>query len=621
MQSDELVVTKTKSPTWAPSLPKRFELQDAAVLTASVLYVLVWWNRYLSPTVGFELFFITQYERGLLPYRDYFFVVQPGWVLGTLLISSLVGKHLIAFWFLGTVMRVWAIWCLHRWLLRVMTPLASALATITTLVVSSGDIDDFPGWYNYQTFIWAVLGGLCAAKMLESTSRSAYVWSALAGIALGLNFLTKQTSGILVALTILAGTMLIVWTLRGLARSGALSLTMLLGASLPVGATFLWLFQNGAWTSYIDQVYVRGPASKGGLRAALIRPVVVSIQSPELGAAFGLLCIAFLAFAIAWLYTARREPRARVAPLASQWYLLAGVGLAIATGVWATVRPTWDSRTFPLAAVYLGMIGTFVLFVAATAEWWRRGLSLPLAQKGMLAGISFAAAYAQSVSWAAWEPMALPALAVVLAYLFDLPRRFNHAAWLRAVTIVVCMVLIVVGTWRKTAAPATWGGWTEPPITQAHFGSGRPELAGFRLSEGTQEFYERVTAIIERNSKHDERILVFPFMPILYGLADRQPLTFAFQHWTDVCPEDVCDTDTDYLVEHPPAVMVIMELPDWAYAQQERDYRDGQPSAQRRLVAELDRMTREYELFSKLLAPGSKRPIKVWVRKARVSSD
>jgi hypothetical protein len=267
------------------------------------------------------------------------------------------------------------------------------------------------------------------------------------------------------------------------------------------------------------------------------------------------------------------------------------------------------------------MIGTFVLFVAATAEWWRRGLSLALAQKGMLAGISFAAAYAQSVSWAAWEPMALPALAVVLAYLFDLPRRFNHAAWLRPVTNVLCMVLIVVGTWRKTAAPATWGGWTEPPITQARFGSSRPELAGFRLSEGTQEFYDKVTAIIERNSKHDERILVFPFMPIFYGLADRQPLTFAFQHWTDVCPEDVCNTDTDYLVEHPPAVMLIMELPDGVYAQQERDYRDGQPSAQRRLVAELDRMTRDYKLCSKLLAPGSNWPIKVWVRKAGVSGD
>jgi hypothetical protein len=267
------------------------------------------------------------------------------------------------------------------------------------------------------------------------------------------------------------------------------------------------------------------------------------------------------------------------------------------------------------------MIGTLVLFVAAAAQWWRMGLTLSLAQKGMLAGISFAAAYAQSVSWAAWEPMALPALAVVLAFLFDLPRRFDHAAWLRPVTIVLCMALIVVGTWRKTAAPASWGGWTEPPITRARFGPLRPELAGFRLSEGTQEFYDNVTEIIQRNSTHDERILVFPFMPILYGLADRRPATFAFQHWTDVCPEDVCSTDTDYLIEHPPAVMVIMELPDAAYAQQERDYRDGQPSAQRRMVAELERMTGSYRLGGKLLAPGSNRPIKVWVRKAGVSGD
>jgi hypothetical protein len=225
------------------------------------------------------------------------------------------------------------------------------------------------------------------------------------------------------------------------------------------------------------------------------------------------------------------------------------------------------------------------------------------------------------VSWAAWEPMALPALAVVVAYLIDLPRRFDHAAWLRPATVILCMGLIVVGTWRKTAAPATWGAWAEPPVTEARFGSTRPELAGFRLSAGTRDFYDGVTEIIQRHSNPDEPILVFPFMPIFYGLADRQPATFAFQHWTDVCPEDIANADMDTLLKHPPAVMVIMELPDGAYAQQEQAYRAGQISAQRRMVAELDRMTCDYKLAGKFLAPGTNRPIKVWVRRDKVPGE
>jgi hypothetical protein len=433
--------------------------------------------------------------------------------------------------------------------------------------------------------------------------------------------LTKQTTGLLVGFPFLIGTMLIVGKLRGLRSSGRSSLAMLLGAALPVAPTFLWLYQNGAWSSYVDQVAVRGPASKGGFTAALLRPLVTTIQSPELNDAIGLFVIASLAFALAWLYTAARARTSAGAPFPTHSYLLAAVLLVFATGLLATVRPYWDSRTFPLAAVYLGLIGSFALLVTTAAEWWRTGLSFPLAQKALLAGVSFAAAYAQSTSWAAWEPMALPALALVLAYLLDLPRRIDHAAWLRPATVIVCMGLIVVGTWRKTSGPATWGGWYEPPIMQSRFASARPELSGFRLSEGTRAFYDNVTDLIQRHSQYDDPILVFPYMPILYGLADRRPATFAFQHWTDVCPEYVANADMDHLLAHPPAVMVILELTDSYYAQQEQAYRHGQTSAQRRMLVELARMTRDYKLCGKFLAPGTNLPIKVWVRRDKVSCD
>src|SRR4051812_24041201 len=81
--------------------PVAWQMGAAAVLLSCGLFMLLWWNRYLSPTVGGELFFAFMAEQGALPYRDYFLPMQPGLVFESVWLTALFGHKLIVFWLLG----------------------------------------------------------------------------------------------------------------------------------------------------------------------------------------------------------------------------------------------------------------------------------------------------------------------------------------------------------------------------------------------------------------------------------------------------------------------------------------------------------------------------------------
>src|SRR5207245_3572221 len=115
-------------------------------VAACAVFMLQWWNRYLSPTVGGELFFVSATARGDLPYRDYFFPGQPGMVLTSVLISKWFGPRLIVFWALGVVLRLAAAGCLYWWLAKWFRPALAAAAVILTFIISSADIADFPAF-------------------------------------------------------------------------------------------------------------------------------------------------------------------------------------------------------------------------------------------------------------------------------------------------------------------------------------------------------------------------------------------------------------------------------------------------------------------------------------------
>jgi len=570
----------------------------------------MWWNRYLSPTVGNELFIAQEFAHDRLPYRDYYYAVPPGFVLWSLAVTAVAGPHLIAFWLIGAIFRVAAMWVLYRWLLRVSQPWSATLAVITVCVTSAGDIADFVGWYNYQPFIWAIFAGFCLSKGLEAKSSRHHGWVVLAGLLLGLNLLTKQTTGVIVGCVAGAAATYASWKLHGWRRARLDAAELAVMAILPYALALGWLWQHDALAAHFDQVYVKGPSSKGGLVSSLLRPILLTILMH--GTRMAALCaIAILSLVGAIWASAQKQAKGMPGlNLPSTLLFLCMLLMALFVGSW-----DFDSRFPMIVAIYTGMIGCLWVTFQAWQEAQRTPATAALMHRGLLGAIGFSASFAMSMSWPAFEPMLLPALAVCLALAFELPLPEAPRHQLRAVLFVTCLLLIVVGSWRKQHWPCTWGEWIEPPVFTATEEPETAGLEGFRLSPYTANFYDRVTQAIRAHSNADDHIFIYPHMPMLYGLADRRPTPFCPMHWMDVCPDYIAIEDARRILAEPPRVIVAMEFDDAIYEQGEILFRDGKRSGQRELVAAINQLLPRYVVVESFKAPGTNLPIKVWVRK------
>lgn len=616
-EADQTVVPAIEAaPSAVPAVSSaEFLWGLAAVLIACTLYHLLWWNRYLSPFVGIELFMDTEFAHGRLPYRDYYSGLQPGYVFFPLFITSLFGKRLIVFWVLGVVSKILAMLCLYHWLARVCRPGSAALAVITTCIVSSGDISDFPAWYNYQTIILAVFGGYLASQCMQARGGRIYwLWASLTGFMLSANFLLKQTTGILAGAVIFVGLAIAIARMYGLRRALATMAVVLGTAAIPCLYALYWLIQHDILRAYIDQVFITGPSSKGSLVQIFLRPIVMTWQYVDLRCAAAIACGAVIAFFSLRFLARRKNADENSSAVWRVWLFLFASLLMVWLGQFLA-KPGFDiSRSPMLASAYLSLLGSLVISIGALALVVRGKADLALLHKAMLAGVSFAAAYAMSMSWPVFEAMAFPGLALMIALALDAPSADRERDWTGAMVKIVCLALIVLASWRKHASPNTFYFWEEPPIAEATTTSTLPELAGFRLSPATAQFYDEVTRLIRAHSTPEDTVLVYPHMPIFYGLADRKPAGFCPCYLMDVCPDSVAARDAQFIREHPPAVIVNFQIPPDVYDDLERIFRNGNRSGQRQLVEVIDDLVKNYHRVGDFHDPSGKTRIEVWAR-------
>src|SRR5262249_37833868 len=173
-----------------------------------------------------------------------------------------------------------------------------------------------------------------------------------------------------------------------------------------------------------------------------------------------------------------------------------------------------------------GWAGSLFIALSALRTALREPPDLRVMHTGLLAGVGFAAAYAMSMSWATFEPMALPSLAVCIAFLLEASPFRRARAPAGPVLVAVCLALVVRADWRKDTAPCSVVFWADPPLSASDTAPLSPRLAGFRLAPESAQFYDEIAQVIQAHSGRDDTVLIFPHLPMLYGLADRTFATF-----------------------------------------------------------------------------------------------
>ena len=598
---------------------KQVAIGACAVTAVIIGYFLTFWNHFLGPSVsGMFLEFAERWREGAVPYRDFFMVVTPFYMFKTRAVSALFGSSLEVQRMVEIATRLLLDIIVFVWLTRVVRLSYAVLATIAGAIMFCADIADPLTSYHHESVFWAVLGAFLLSFSRGQRWNKDFWLLFGAGFCCAISLLTKQTTGAGSTLALACLTALLAYWIAGRASVLRWLAAYVAGWSVPIFAFTAWLVANGALWRFIDEVFITGPASKGSTLRVLVRPILQPLHSPFGASSVVVSLVA--AYVLVKLVGREAKPNATVdLPQALRLAALGAgaIALAMAIAFWAgqqlNMMPLIRSGDYAIRIAFFCITGLAIYYLVTSLrhkpdEYHRQRLILSV--------ISFTTAYMLSLSWAAYGPMALPSLAVVLAFALE---AFSSGFRLRTVyaSIAITAGLIVNAECQRLLQPFSWVGWEDPPVKTATKSSTLPELSGLSLGDEVKTFTDTLTQLIMHNSQPNDPVFIFPYQPLFYVLSGRQPPTFALVHWFDVTPDSVCREDAKRLVQRKPAVIVDFVLPPSDFEDYERIFRQGQRSGEHDLYDQMYRLIRkEYHLQASLREPGSDGEVRVFVRNA-----
>jgi hypothetical protein len=591
-----------------------------ACITVSLFvltFILLWWNRYLAVTNdGWHFFHAQQLLNGKTPYKDFYLFIPPLHSLRLAGEIALFGNYLIVPQIFGLLERLILFVVLTVWLCRYFAPKYVTIGIITGSVAYLADTSETLSSLHHEAVFWPTLATFCLCSALNS-AKHRLLWCFASGILAGLAFSGKQTSGIGITVAIPVF-LFMAFNKEGWRAVAKVLVVFASGFLIPVGMIAIWLVSQGAFFSYIDQIFLRGPSSKGSLAKLLIRPIAMTLEDVYMrrNAVMALLFVATVAFLI---YRSRKS-EAKTDSGSKLVIVLTGAFLTLFAGVALSfyMAPPFSSYFINAASqipMYVAEIGMLALFIHYGWLWIKGSLDSEQWQLWAFSFTTLAVIVTLSFSWAIFVSMLIPALPFLIAFALSrldkkMPLRFMQTA-----IVIACMGIVVVTAWCKLSRPYNWAGWNEPAFHYATESSSLPELNGIRLSPVTKERVERITQLIRENSSPEESVFIHPHIPMFYVLAHRRPNTFAAIHFFDVSPDYIAQQDAQTILANPPSVIVDFEFNEEQLKDNENLFRSGQRSGQRDLIEAIHNITADYVLLETFELSPNKNLLKVWAKR------
>jgi hypothetical protein len=544
---------------------------------------------------------------GLLPYRDYFTAGPPLNVVKSALILKAFGGALIVSRVAGVVERLLIALVLLRWLVQLFRPWHALVASVVTMIVSTGDLTDPIASYNHDAVLFAMFAGLAASLVLEGGSKRRTISLAIvSGASATLSLLSKQTVGLAAVVCVgLAGAILLA-KIDGVRRAATWCLGFAAGCAVPLAAMAILLWRTHVLHTFIQMLFVAGPAAKAGHSSDfLVRDVVVALIN------WKWLLLAVSGLALSWRAIGRglqvRDPRVSGWWAQATWIAAGTVIIATAEALAYTTLPAL--RNFSKCSVYYVLVG-LTIWLASQMVWlFRAGMARRTAQAILFCAVAWSISVMLSLSWPAFELMTLPGLGFLLAATLDGVRdRFRWAP----VLIMAAMIFFQVR--EKLDRPFGFGIQDEAAVRFANAASIEPQLRGMRLPAPMIRFLDDTVSLVATQTQPGDTIFTYPEMGLLYTLTSRQPPTWAGSHNIDVVNDAFARAEAERLTRARPAVIIYYRLPENALRQDEWLWRGGRRSGQRDIIAAIEGLVQGYRLAGTyVIAPGNP-PIEVYIR-------
>jgi hypothetical protein len=620
-----------------PSLTqnRRDSLAVALVFVLSIAIFIgffsLYYNKYIGlSSDGWFLFYGKLMTEGKVPYRDFYVFSTPLHVVANYILLKL---HLGTLYYMritGALERISTGVLLMIVANRNRAILETALPVVGSMLAFSSDPSDQIFYYQSESILFAALAILCIDFAFDRNDRVRTMAWFGAGAMLGAAFLDRHHVGLVCFLSALVATGFLAYKrqFKTPGDGGRAALALIAGAFAPILLCVVILAASGGFPGFVDQIFVSGPTAKGRLTTSALRYFSILsdrwiITPAILGASAGLFLAAFRG---PWFSTATPpESERRPTPIFSVVVLIllalvAACFFFLDTASQIELRAIsgfvhGESRRVRFLAIDFAAFG--LLYVLASAAYRSNGQVLPIHARTLAisSAIALASTYGNSLSWGRHETMIVPALPILAIVVAQIPARSRLAKGLPIAALqILGLALIVSATSMKLYRPFQFAGWQQNSVAFADTPSRQPQLAGMLFERKTTKLIDGIVDAIVTNSARDDKILAFPRIPILYVLADRDPITFAGVHHSDVADDKVTRADMETVRSAPPRVIVREVDPPDEFDNYENQFRDGARPALRDFADMLTSLLSNYHKVFEGRPTASSSPLEVWVR-------
>ena len=510
----------------------------------------------------------------------------------------------------GVCERVLIAIVVFRWLRRLFAARFAFVGALVTIILSTGDIVDPVASYNHDAILWAILSGFCASFALDSSrARRLLLFSILSGFFAGLSMITKQTIGLGAAVAIPVVVAVLLLNGRAWRSTAVWSAGFLSGCGLPVLCLAFWLHSIHAWRTFLSMAFLKGPAAKGGHPGAFLQRELMVAGQNWLLVLIGVIAIALTARAIFRSQLQSTQESGATPDRRILIRLTLTFAILIVSAELLHYAGLGALHNLSKTTVYYTFIVSCVMVAGYALTSLRRRLTPRQQQFALFAAVSFFIAFFLSLSWPAFEPMALPGLGLLIAASLDgvAPKR-------RPAICAVLGLMVFLQVLEKLDAPFAFDHIIEQPVRLETQPSPVPELRGLRIAPEMNAFLDGTLQIIATHSTPADTIFTYPEMSLFYPLSGRTYPTLSASHNIDVVNDAFATEEAARILAARPAVVIYYRVTPEELAGEDKIWRFGQPSGQHILIRAIEQLVSTYHLAATYPMGQDRRPILVYVR-------
>lgn len=520
-----------------------------------LLFNLAFFNKYFPLTEGWWETYGYLLNSGLVPYKD-FNIEFP---LLFVFINKLLLKYLPDSFFLyrliGVLAQVALAFILQFSLEKIFSRKTAAVSTLFAMLLTISNPIFIAK--DYHTFVDLVLGLtflLVSFIYLDvrrlGTNKIGLMKVFVLGLLIAFLVLVKQNIGVLV----FAAYVIVFISLprQSISSKIAAETGLLAGFAFGVAVYVAFMMSQSVDVKSILEVLSKND-SKGSISVVLFRFLIDKSISRIIGAAFflGALFVAVTYssewFKSKWMEFWSDSGKANAAALVSLFFLFSAAiftkGLALTVVI------------IPLAiAVLILVILRFYIFRDISQEL---GVSLLLPP---LVALVYCNTHTAGLNF--------PGMLFVIAFTSAL--AFEYIVEHTAVKPVLLSSLLLLPApfliFKKLEVPYDWWGFKQSSVLHSEYSLPYPQTRGIYVDSITRDAFGEISAAIDKFSRTDSDVYLFPDIPIFYYLHKKKPPYKSVVQWFDVIGSVKIEKELSDFESNPPNLVVFLDPPDFVYA-------------------------------------------------------